>query len=61
MSFDERPVKAKWAEQLILLKAKVAGLPPGPQRNEAELRVRQLEFDITMEGWVKASALQPPN
>ena len=55
-----KQIKVKWTEQLIVLKDEAASLPPGPQREAALMRAKQLESAIQMEGWLNSTCLEPP-
>ncbi len=52
------------AERLVQnageLKAKLATLPPGPERDRIVRQIRQNETAANIDGWLKSPGLQPP-
>ena len=42
------------------LKARLATLPPGPERDQLVRRIRQNETAAKIEQWLKSPGLQPP-
>jgi hypothetical protein len=53
------PNRSGWSEQLCLMKAEVDAMPPGPAREAADRRAKQLEAAIEMRNWLKAPETSP--
>jgi hypothetical protein len=47
-------------EDIELLKAQVAKLAPGPERDQVIRRIRQNETASHIDAWLRSPGLQPP-
>ena len=47
-------------KHLAALQAELADMPPGSDRDAVEMKARQLEAAIQMNGWLRSPGLLPP-